>query len=161
MQITDIFENKELFEARGETLVGIHFSNKDDLRLLDASKHGEGIRGAERKRMVAYPELYNKDRVYFYVKDEFKRKEPGLGRYAYEATLKNLYDMSRDPEKLRREALEKSKDQNGGFAPDNLLAATIFENLVLENGYDGYFNKGIIIYFSDVRNIERNSSYDG
>jgi len=160
MRIQDLLLDRYLFETKGETLIGLRFSHKDDLSFFDSSKHGGGIRGAERKRLAAHPELYNSNRVYFYIEDDFRRKEPGLGRYAYRAILPNLYNSKADPLRLKKQALEKSKELNSGYL-DNLLAATLFENLILENKFDGYFDRGVIIYFKDAKEITRVPEYDG
>lgn len=151
MKLHDII----IYESRGETITAIHFSKKSNLTMIDASRHGSGIIGAERKRARDYPEYYNKKRVYFYKKDSNFRKEGGLGNNEYIAVLKNIYDMNKDKDKLKKEAILKSKKELGmedSPTHDPNLAATFFENLIKERGYSGYWESksNIIIYFKSV-----------
>lgn len=153
MKVNDILE-----EARGVTKIGIRFSQKPDLKFFDGSKHGMGISGAERKRAQAHPDSYIKDRVYFYAEDQFTRKEPGLGIYAYTAKLTNLYDFKLDPDRLKPKARIKAEEDNHGY-PDPLLAGNYVEQMIKDAGYSGYFAGDTIIVFGDVRNIERTDEY--
>jgi len=139
---------KHLFENNGINIKGIHYSNNSNLITLDPSKHGTGILGAERKRARDYPKLFNKDRIYFYT--DGGKKEPGLGNNKYEANLLRVYDMISDKDNLGKKAKEKSQEISGMV--DNNLTATLFENLILEKGYNGYFNKKakIIVYFKKI-----------
>jgi hypothetical protein len=153
MKVNDILE-----ESRGVTKVGIRFSHKPDLQYFDGSKHGGGISGAERKRAQHYPDSYIRERVYFYNEDEFTRKEPGLGIYAYKARLTNLYDFKLDPDRLKARARAKAEEDNHGY-PDPLLAGNYVEQMIKDAGYSGYFQNDIIIVFGDVRKIERTEEY--
>ena len=140
---------QQLFEGRGINLIGYHYSHNANLDYLDPKKHGTGIRGAERTRARDYPEYYNKERVYLY--SDPNKKESGLGNNKYKAKLIKVYDMVSDPDGLKKKAQVKAQEISGVVADMN-LAATLFENMILEKGYNGYYNKkaGIIIYFKKV-----------
>jgi len=139
----------DLFEGSGLTLMGVRFSKTPGRTVAKASGHGGGISGAERKRKRDYPETYIDDRVYFYDQVTFKQKEPGLGIHQQEATLTKIYDMTRDPDGLKKIAKARALEMEGVAAP--ALMMNIFEQLVVEKRYNGYTSGGIIIVFHDVR----------
>lgn len=139
-----------LYEASGYNMTGIHYSRKPSLTKLDPQQHGTGIIGAERKRARDYPEYYNNERLYFYKADSDFVKEPGLGNNEYLGQLTKIYDMRKDPDRLGPKAKERSQEISG--PNDNLLTQTLFENMVVEAGYNGYWDSrsNIIIYFKPV-----------
>jgi hypothetical protein len=146
-----------IMESKGLTMTAIHFSNKKNLTEIDAAKHGNGIVGAERTRARDYSEYYNKNRVYFYKKDSNFKKESGLGNNEYVVTLMKIYDMNKDKDKLKKEAIEQSKKIQGlekdSTIYDKNLAATLFENIIKKRGHDGFWDSksNIIIYFRSVK----------
>lgn len=139
----------QILEGKGLSLNAIHYSNKENLTFLDPTKHGTGIRGAERKRQQAYPKEFNSDRIYLYM--EGAKKEPGLGNVKYKVEVKNVYDMNKDPDGIKAIAKEMAQEKSGAI--DTNLIATIFENIILKKGYGGYFSKKdkIIVYFKKIK----------
>lgn len=103
---------------------GVHFSN-GVRSTVDGRFYGTGLRGAEKDRVFNSPDTRLRERTYFYV-DEGKgvRPESGVGGYAHEAFLPNLYDINSDPLKL--------------IAGGDINATEVN---VLNAGFDGYYRR--------------------
>lgn len=104
------------------SVVGTHYSRQPRTSLSGAA-HGTGLQGAERQRDGgAGPKI--RSRIYFYVDTGHGVvPEAGVGRFAHEARLDNLYDRDQDP--LRLFTTIKGDDAR--------------EAAVVEAGFDGYF----------------------
>ncbi len=103
-------------------LVGTHFSTGQRTR-LDGRYFGTGLKGAEQTRLKESTDPRIRERVYFYIDEGAGvRPEAGVGGYAHEVPITNLYNTQGDPLKLF-----KSGDLNGS------------ESRVLDAGYDGYY----------------------
>jgi hypothetical protein len=103
-------------------VTGIHFSTGQRTS-LDGRYFGTGLKGLEQTRLREATDPRIKERVYFYVDEGTGvRPEAGVGGYAHEVPLKNLYNTQGDPLKLF-----KAGDLNGS------------ESRVLDAGYDGYY----------------------
>lgn len=114
-----------------------HWSRKEGLTELDPAFQGTGIRGAEKKRRDAYPDLYV-PRTYFGIAPGQKggyRKETGLGSNQYVVTIPQdrLYDIQSDPDNLMDLADKKVSPSFRG----QWLSA--LEGIVKEKGYAGYW----------------------
>ena len=87
---------------------------------LSGDYYGRGLKGAERVRLDSSPDPRLKNRVYFYVdQGQGIRPEAGVGGYAHEAQLTNIYDPQ----------TRLIKPQADGNA---------FESAVINAGFDGY-----------------------
>ena len=95
-----------LIEAQpGDTISGIHYSQSEKrLRRLEGGRHGEGAKGAEKKRVdMLTPE--QRQRTFYYpegsrAQDKYAtpRPEPGVGSGAtYRVSTPNMYDMRKNP----------------------------------------------------------------
>ena len=119
-----------------------HWSSKPDLKVLDPTFHGTGIRGAESKRREQWPQYYV-DRIYFGT-GKYK-PEVGLGQYKYtiEVNSDDLYNMAKDP----KEFAAKSVDQQKVFN------VTKMEKLIKRAGYLGAFNPEhpVVAIFKPIR----------
>lgn len=114
--------------------LGYHFS-RTSRALLDGRLYGTGLKGAERQRLAASTDARLRDRVYFYIDEgQGVTPESGVGGYAHEVELPNLYNAEANAEGL----------WNGGD-----LNAT--ESAILDAGYAGYYvpkrtgNQGIAV----------------
>lgn len=87
---------------------------------LNGAYYGKGLKGAERDRLDSSTDPRLKNRIYFYV-DEGSgiRPESGVGGYAHEVQLQNIYDP--------KTRLVKTQ---GDF--------NAFESAVINAGFDGY-----------------------
>ena len=103
------------------SVVGTHFSTRV-LNSTDGRFYGTGLKGLERDRLATAADSRLKARTYFYV-DEGNgvRPEAGVGSYAHQAQLSNLYDAKADPLRLWR-----------GDIND-------IESRILDAGFDGYY----------------------
>lgn len=103
---------------------GVHFSG-EQRKTLSSSYYGTGLKGAEASRLDGQPDL--QERIYFYTNiGNGIKKEPGLGQYAHRVKAEPyLYDLAADPLGL----MKNNKDANA------------IERAVIDNGYDGYFNR--------------------
>ncbi|CAB4121961.1 hypothetical protein UFOVP20_32 [uncultured Caudovirales phage] len=110
-----------------------HWSNNPNLSETNPQMYGTGIKGAESERL----NLPNapKDRSYFYTKPQLR--ESGLGANQYEAQLKNLYDPTKDPEKLV--SMASMYNKHHGIV-DESAKANDWERMIKEAGYSGYVN---------------------
>ena len=100
------------------SITGIHYS-KGQRTSLSGAYYGSGLKGAEAERLANAEDSRIKKRVYFYT-DEGKGviPEAGVGAFAHEAKLDNLYDATTG--KIKGSSLND------------------FESKVLDAGYDGY-----------------------
>lgn len=104
-------------------VAGTHFS-KQPREVLDSSKYGTGMKGAEARRIDNSFDDRLRNRTYFYVDEGTGVKpESGVGASRHDVVLNNLYDMRADPLKLNNGDINK------------------FESAVLDNGFDGYYVK--------------------
>ncbi|MEK7862577.1 MAG: hypothetical protein AAB295_04855, partial [Chloroflexota bacterium] len=100
---------------------GVHYSKQPRTTLV-SSAAGTGLRGADSQRIADGGGI--KERIYFYVeKGRGVLPESGVGGYAHEVQLNNLYDADADPDLL---------------AEDN-PNPTKFERAVVDAGFDGYY----------------------
>lgn len=100
---------------------GVHFS-KQRRTTLDGRFFGTGLKGVEQTRLAESTDPRIRERVYFYVDEGAGlRPEAGVGGFAHEVELSNLYNVEGDPLKL--------------FNSD----ANASESRVLDAGYDGYY----------------------
>ena len=121
-----------------------HFSHDKNLQMLDPTRYGTGIKGAEAERLREYAGGV-KDRSYFYMGEPGTvAPEAGLGVNRYRGESQNLYDITKDPLSFRALARESNRNPytskyNAGIAHP-LQDANDYERLVKEYGYDGMIN---------------------
>jgi hypothetical protein len=121
-----------------------HFSNNPNLQLLDPTKYGSGIKGAEAERLRDYAGGV-RDRSYVYLGEPGSvAPEPGLGVNRYRGESQNLYDITKDPLGFRPLAREANRTPftakyNAGITHP-LQEANDYERLVKEYGYEGMIN---------------------
>lgn len=116
-----------------------HFSQQPRTS-LDGRYNGTGLKGAERTRLSLATDPRIKERVYFYV-DEGSgiRPESGVGGIAHTADLRNIYDVTGDPQKLFRSGNDNTN-----------------ESALLDAGYDGYYvpkvfnNQGVVVVLGNA-----------
>ncbi|MBP8282326.1 MAG: DUF3293 domain-containing protein, partial [Chromatiaceae bacterium] len=109
-------------------IVGIHFSQAERTG-LDGRHYGQGVEGAEYKRVMAAQDERLRERVHFYVSTgQGVFPEAGVGAVAHRSTLDNLYDADVDALGLFR-----------GTSDAQLNAA---ESAVIDEGYSGYLSRG-------------------
>jgi hypothetical protein len=101
------------------SVVARHYSTTPR-QTLSGEYYGRGLKGAERARLDSSPDPRLKNRVYFYV-DQGKgiRPEAGVGGYAHETKLDNIYDP-------QTRLIKPQADANA------------FESAVINAGFDGY-----------------------
>lgn len=106
------------------SFVGVHYGNAQT-DSLTGSKYGEGLKGAEAKRLANSEDPRIKKRVYFYIESEgsMPSAERGLGQYVYTQQLDNILAPGEEMSRLFNEA---NRDSNR------------FESSVVDAGYDGY-----------------------
>jgi len=111
------------------SVVGRHYSPRVQTS-LSGKYYGTGLRGAEGSRLRETKDSRLSDRVYFYVDTgEGIRPESGVGRFAHEVKLDNIYDP----------ATRLIPPQGSSNA---------FESAVLDAGFDGYiapFGRGAAV----------------
>jgi len=101
------------------SVVGRHYST-GQRQTLSGDFYGRGLRGAERSRLDGSPDPRLRQRVYFYVdQGSGVRPESGVGGYAHEVRLNNIYDPA-------SRIIPPQPDSNA------------FESAVLNAGFDGY-----------------------
>jgi len=101
------------------SVVGRHYSSTPQ-QSLSGAYYGRGLKGAERNRLDSSTDPRLKNRIYFYVdQGSGIRPESGVGGYAHEVKLDNIYDP-----------------QTGGIRPQSDLNG--FESAVINAGFDGY-----------------------
>jgi len=104
---------------------GSHYG-KAKVEALNGAKYGQGLRGAEAKRLAQSDDDRIKRRVYFYIprsNNTMPNREAGVGGYVYTQKLDNILAPGATMARLSREA--------GGDSNK-------FESLIVDNGYDGY-----------------------
>jgi hypothetical protein len=101
------------------SVVGRHYSTAPR-ESLSGAYYGRGLKGAERDRLDSSPDPRLKNRIYFYVdQGAGVRPESGVGGYAHEVKLDNIYDP-------QTRLIRPQADLNG------------FESAVINAGFDGY-----------------------
>jgi len=101
------------------SVVARHYSTTPR-QTLSGEFYGRGLKGAERARLDSSPDPRLKNRVYFYVDTGAGvRPEAGVGGYAHEAKLDNIYDP-------QTRLIKPQADANA------------FESAVINAGFDGY-----------------------
>jgi len=101
------------------SVVGRHYSTTPR-QTLSGAYYGQGLKGAERTRLDSSTDPRLKNRVYFYVDQGAGiRPESGVGGYAHETKLDNIYDP-----------------QTRLIKPQ--ANANAFESAVINAGFDGY-----------------------
>jgi len=121
-----------------------HFSNDPNLQMLDPTRYGTGIKGAEAERLREYAGGV-KDRSYVYLGEPGTvTPESGLGVNRYRGESQNLYDITKDPLGFRPLARESNRTPftakyNAGITHP-LQEANDYERLVKEYGYEGMIN---------------------
>lgn len=124
--------------------LSIHYGKVGDLTELNGAKNGTGISGREQERLKYTDDERIKKRVYFYPHDgssTLPRKEPGLGRHVYAASLNNLYDRIEDPKRIW--------EQISGIR-DSMDRINALESAIVSHGYDGYTAGGMTVVFADA-----------
>jgi len=101
------------------SVVGRHYSTTPR-QTLSGAYYGQGLKGAERTRLDSSTDPRLKNRVYFYVDQGAGiRPESGVGGYAHETKLDNIYDP-------QTRLIKPQADANA------------FESAVINAGFDGY-----------------------
>lgn len=101
------------------SVIGRHYSPQPR-QALSGDFYGRGLKGAERSRLDSSPDPRLRQRVYFYVDQGAGiRPESGVGGYAHEVRLNNIYDPA-------SRIIPPQPDSNA------------FESAVLNAGFDGY-----------------------
>jgi len=101
------------------SVVGRHYSTTPR-QTLSGAYYGQGLKGAERTRLDSSTDPRLKNRVYFYVDQGAGiRPESGVGGYAHETKLDNIYDP-------QTQLIKPQADANA------------FESAVINAGFDGY-----------------------
>lgn len=100
-------------------VLGRHYS-KGPRQALSGQYYGTGLKGAELERLTQSNDLRLRQRVYFYVDEGAGiRPEAGVGGYAHEVQLNNIYDPA-------SRLIAPQPDANA------------FESAVIDAGFDGY-----------------------
>jgi hypothetical protein len=101
------------------SVVARHYSTTPR-QTLSGAYYGQGLKGAERTRLDSSTDPRLKNRVYFYVDQGAGiRPESGVGGYAHETKLDNIYDP-------QTRLIKPQADANA------------FESAVINAGFDGY-----------------------
>jgi hypothetical protein len=101
------------------SVIGRHYSTTPR-QTLSGAYYGQGLKGAERDRLDSSTDPRIKNRVYFYVDQGAGiRPESGVGGYAHETRLNNIYDP-------QTRLIKPQADSNA------------FESAVINAGFDGY-----------------------
>jgi hypothetical protein len=121
-----------------------HYSNEPNLQLIDPTRYGTGIKGAEAERLRDL-EGGVRDRSYFYLGEPGTvAPEAGLGGNRYRGESSSLYDITQDPLDFSLLAREANRTPftaraNAGVTYP-LQEANDYERLVKEYGYEGMIN---------------------
>jgi len=121
-----------------------HYSNEPNLQLIDPTRYGTGIKGAEAGRLRDL-EGGVRDRSYFYLGEPGTvAPEAGLGGNRYRGESSSLYDITQDPLDFRLLAREANRTPftarvNAGVTYP-MQEANDYERLVKEYGYEGMIN---------------------
>jgi hypothetical protein len=105
--------------------------------VIDPSKHGTGLAGAESARKSAYPELWV-DRSYWYLPRT--SKEAGVGDVLHKATVpvSALYDTMKDPAGFGAKAWAKIRGGDKYGYADDKAQKSMVEQMIKKSGYLGY-----------------------
>lgn len=104
--------------------VGVHYSD-EQRSTLSSFAFGRGLKAAEFERIQNATDPRIKHRIYFYMNTgRGISPEVGVGAYAHQANLDNLYDMTADELDLA-----VGKDANS------------FESAVIDAGFNGYMSQ--------------------
>ena len=112
-------------QENGQRFEGVHYGN-EGVDVLKGDKYGNGLKGAERERVLESEDPRIKRRVYFYTPypdGTMPLRESGLGGHVHSQTLDNILGPGK--EMYRLNALAKGD-------------ANKFESAVVDAGYDGY-----------------------
>lgn len=154
---------KQLKPLPGQTKDGFvplnHWSRFDlSGQSIDPRKYGTGYAGEEKVRRTSYPKDWL-NRSYFGLAGY--SKEQGLGKFKHtvEVSADRLYDIEADPLNLRDEAASIAAKKYGKF--DEKAGTTIFERLINEAGYSGYFSRThkIAAAFKAVQSSGRDAKF--
>lgn len=111
------------------SVVGRHYSPRVQTA-LNSGYYGTGLRGAEGSRLRESKDSRISNRIYFYVDTgEGIRPESGVGRFAHEVQLNNVYDPA-------TRLIPPQPNSNA------------FESAVIDAGFDGYiapFGRGAAV----------------
>lgn len=121
----------------------VHYSRQPDLSQVNPCYHGTGLRGAERKRKEAYPNLYH-DRSYFGTTKY--RKEVGLGNHKYSVEIDDN-NICTDFTSVILAAKQKMNELQL-IGQDALL--TLVENCIKDDGYIGYQVGEVVALFEPI-----------
>jgi hypothetical protein len=111
-------KDADITRSAPRTLKAIHYG-RQPRETLDGRFNGTGLKGAEAKRLESATDPRIKERVYAYLNG--REPEAGVGGYAHEVELGNLYDAQANADGLWQ------ADANAA------------ESAILDAGYDGYF----------------------
>lgn len=105
-----------------------HFSNLSDKSItLDPARYGEGLKGAERMRVMAgAPKVTSAYAVGGEVEPELRNKT----QYSVKVPKRDMYDLSSDPAGIKQAVM----DDNGG-----VYDHTEAEHAIKKAGYKGYY----------------------
>lgn len=145
----DILRGLRKADEVGEVLEVEHFGPLvGSIDELDPSRHGTGLRGAERQRQAAFPEEFE-DRTFFYVGG--REAEPGLrGRPSVRGQFARS-DFA-DPGEFQRFVLQARDElaaEGRPAVPDLLMSRA--ERLLKESGeFEGFFDPraGVLVKFT-------------
>jgi hypothetical protein len=132
---------------RSDGSIGLtHFSRQSGLIELDPSFHGTGLKGAESRRKEADPKNWV-NRTYYGIDDGGYVREAGLGIQRYTTTMPpdSLYDFTNDPDGLKANLPTQQEAQYDGLNRTN-----IYERLIRDAGYEGYYTKSALGYAAAV-----------
>ena len=111
------------------SVIGRHYSPRVQTQ-LSGKYYGTGLRGAEGSRLRESKDSRISDRIYFYVDTGSGiRPESGVGRFAHEVRLNNIYDPA-----------------SRLIPPQG--SSNAFESAVIDAGFDGYiapFGRGAAV----------------
>jgi hypothetical protein len=118
------------------SVIGRHYSPRVQTSLSGAY-YGTGLRGAEGSRLRESKDRRLSDRIYFYVDTgNGIRPESGVGRFAHEVRLNNIYDPA-----------------SRLIPPQG--SSNAFESAVIDAGFDGYiapFGRGAAVVLLGPKN---------
>jgi len=142
--------------ANGKTMDLYHWSNHDNLPVIDPAMYGTGIKGAEASRVLDDTGELPATPLRSYYYDNPKSREPGLGANQYKVRVSGIYDAGKDPMGLFARAEEKfTNPPTARFNPgafDQDAAFNWFENQVKKSGYTGihYPDQNAAVVFRKV-----------
>jgi hypothetical protein len=104
--------------GRIDNVEAYHFS-KAPRKILSSNAYGSNYAGSGKDQYLRAKDERRRQRVYFYFdKGTGIRSEAGVGGYAHKAALNNVYDINKDPLKLRVGTQEQTETNvlDAGFA---------------------------------------------